>query len=292
MTATVTPLAPISQTWTYFNGNWGEGNVAIMGPRTHAAWLGSTVFDGARWFEGKAPDLDRHLVRVNRSAVSMGMRALTSEARWAELVYEGAAKFAPDAALYIRPMYWAEAGGAGGGVRPDPDSTRWALCLYEAPMPPIEGPTITLSPYLKPTPDMAPVEAKAGCLYPNNGRALAEAAARGFGNCLMRDATGYVAELANANVFLVKDGQMKTPLATGMFLAGITRLRVMTLLREDGVTVEEAQLGYEDFQSADEILMVGNFSKVTAITGIDDRPLSVGPMAKRARELYWQFAKG
>ena len=85
---------------------------------------------------------------------------------------------------------------------------------------------------------------------------------------------------------------MKTPLATGMFLAGITRLRVMTLLREDGVTVEEAQLGYEDFQSADEILMVGNFSKVTAITGIDDRPLSVGPMAKRARELYWQFAKG
>ena len=129
MTATVTPLAPISQTWTYFNGNWGEGNVAIMGPRTHAAWLGSTVFDGARWFEGKAPDLDRHLVRVNRSAVSMGMKALTSEARWAELVYEGAAKFAPDAALYIRPMYWAEAGGAGGGVRPDPDSTRWRFAF-------------------------------------------------------------------------------------------------------------------------------------------------------------------
>ena len=54
-----------SQTWTFFEGDWHDGNVPIMGPRTHAAWLGSTVFDGARAFEGVAPDLDRHCARVN-----------------------------------------------------------------------------------------------------------------------------------------------------------------------------------------------------------------------------------
>ena len=200
MSAVVETLAPISETWTYFNDVWAPGNVAIMGPRTHGAWLGTTVFDGARWFEGVAPDLAAHCARVNRSAVSMGLKPVVDETRWEALVHEGAAKFPADAALYVRPMYWAEAGGAGGGVRADPESTRWCLCLYEAPMPPINGPAITLSPYRKPTPEVAPIEAKAGCLYPNNGRALMEAGDRGFGNALMRDANGNIAELANAKV--------------------------------------------------------------------------------------------
>ena len=53
-----------------FEGDWHEGNAPIMGPRTHAAWLGSTVFDGARAFEGTTPDLDRHCARVNQSAIN------------------------------------------------------------------------------------------------------------------------------------------------------------------------------------------------------------------------------
>ncbi len=55
-----------SKTWTYLDGEWHEGNVPIMGIRTHAGWLGSSVFDGARVFEGTAPDLDLHCERVNR----------------------------------------------------------------------------------------------------------------------------------------------------------------------------------------------------------------------------------
>jgi branched-chain amino acid aminotransferase len=291
LTAVVETLSPISQTWTYFNGEWHEGNVAIMGPRTHATWLGSTVFDGARWFEGVAPDLDYHCQRVNRSAAAMGLKPVVTPERWEALAREGCAKFPKDAAMYIRPMYWAEAGGAGGGVRHDPESTRWCLCIYEAPMPdPAAGPTITLSPYSKPTPYMAPIEAKAGCLYPNNGRALAEAHSRGFGNALMRDANGNVAELANANVFMVKDGVVKTPAANGVFLAGITRSRVLDLLRADGAQVLETRLTYEDFLGADEIFMVGNFSKVASVLGIEGRSLQPGPVAKRARALYWDFA--
>ena len=57
----------------------------------------------------------------------------------------------------------------------------------------------------------APIEAKAGCLYPNNARALMEARSRGFDNCLMFDMLGNVAELATANVFIAKDGGCHDP---------------------------------------------------------------------------------
>ena len=63
------------KTWTFFEGTWHEGNVPIMGPRTHAAWLCSVVFDGARYFEGVAPDLDLHCARVNESAVKLFLKA-------------------------------------------------------------------------------------------------------------------------------------------------------------------------------------------------------------------------
>ncbi|TIP80785.1 MAG: branched chain amino acid aminotransferase, partial [Mesorhizobium sp.] len=63
-----------SATWTFVDGDWYEGNVAILGPRSHAMWLGTSVFDGARWFEGVAPDLDRHAARVNASAIALGLK--------------------------------------------------------------------------------------------------------------------------------------------------------------------------------------------------------------------------
>ncbi len=78
-----------SKTWTFFNAAWHEGNIPIMGVRTHAAWLGTSVFDGARAFEGVTPDLDLHCTRVNRSAIAMGLRPLVSVENWLELTDEG-----------------------------------------------------------------------------------------------------------------------------------------------------------------------------------------------------------
>ena len=281
--------ANTSRTWTFFQGAWHEGNVAIMGPRTQGSWLASVVFDGARAFEGVTPDLDLHCARINKSALAFGLKAAVPQARWIELVHEGRKKFAPDAALYIRPMYWADT-GIGGGVMFDADSTRWCLCLYEAPMPEFKGGSITLSPFRKPTAETAPVFAKAACLYPNNSIALTEAAARGFGNCLLRDMLGNIAELANANVFMVKDGVAYTPAPNGTFLSGITRARVIKLLRDDGMTVVEKALTHADFMDADEIFSAGNFAKVAPFTRIEDRNLQIGPVATRARKLYWDFA--
>ena len=155
-----------------------------------------------------------------------------------------------------------------------------------------EGFSITLSRYRRPAPDTMPLDAKAGCLYPNNARALMEAQARGFANCLVCDMLGNVAELATANIFMAKDGVVLTPVPNGTFLNGITRQRVIALLRGAGVTVVETTLGYRDFATADEIFSTGNYSKVMPIVRIDDRSLQPGPLCRQARELYWDFAHG
>jgi len=188
-------------------------------------------------------------------------------------------------------MYWAEHGGPLS-VPADPESTRWCLTMYDTPMPAPGTTSITISPYRRPSVETMPVDAKAGCLYPNNARALIEAASRGFDNCLLRDLLGNIAELANANVFMAKNGIVYTPIANGTFLNGITRQRVVGLLRHAGVKVEEAVLNYHDFEQADEIWSCGNYAKVAPITRIDGRALAIGPLYRKSRELYWQFAHG
>jgi branched-chain amino acid aminotransferase len=208
---------------------------------------------------------------------------------WVGLAREGLKRFERDAELYIRPMYWPE-DAASGAVRPDPETTRWCLTLYVAPLPKPTGTAVTLSPFRRPTRETAPVDAKAGCLYPNNARAMIEARGRGFDNCVMCDMLGNVAELATANLFLVKDGVVFTPAANGTFLAGITRARVIALLRGAGITVVETIVSNADLSAADEIFSTGNYTKVSPIIRFEQRNLQPGPIYRRARELYWEFA--
>jgi branched-chain amino acid aminotransferase len=278
-----------SKTWTFYEGDWHEGNIPLMGVRSHAAWLCSSVFDGARTFEGVTPDLDLHCARVNASAAVMHLQPVVSAETWAGLTRDGIKRFDKDTALYIRPMYWAEHSGTLL-VAPDPASTKWCLSLYEAPMRTPEGFAITLSPYRKPTMESMPTDAKAGCLYPNNARALIEAQGRGFGNCVVLDMLGNVAELATANLFIANDGVVFTPAPNGTFLNGITRQRVITLLRDAGIDVIETTLRYDDLLSADEIFSSGNYSKVMPINRIEERSLQPGPLYRKARELYWEFS--
>ncbi len=173
---------------------------------------------------------------------------------------------------------------------PDPDSTRFCLCIYEAPLPEPTGTSITRSAFAKPLAITMPIDAKAGCLYPDNARALLEARSRGFDNCLMCDMLGNVAELATANVFMAKDGVVMTPMANGAFLNGVTRQRVLKLLRDDGKDAREATLRFR-FDEADEIFIVGNYGKVTPVRRIDGRDLRPRAVLRRARKLYSEFAR-
>lgn len=272
---------------TWIDGTWIEGNPPLLGPMTHAVWMASVVFDGARAFRRLAPDLDLHCRRVVRSAGLMGLNPIKDAGEIERLCWEGIERFPPEAELYIRPVFYSE----DGFVVAVPESTRFFLSVFEAPMPPPRGLKVCLSPYRRPSPDMAPTLAKTACLYPNSARALREVRANGFDTAVMLDGLSHVAELATANIFMVRDGVVATPAANGTFLDGITRLRVMTLLRADGLTVEERSITYPELAAADELFATGNYSKVMPIVRIDARDLQPGPVAARARDLYFAWAE-
>ncbi|MEO0329599.1 MAG: branched-chain amino acid aminotransferase [Pseudomonadota bacterium] len=283
------PLNPNRQIWTWFEGDWHAGNVPIMGSADHGTWLGTMVFDGARAFNNVTPDLDLHCARVNHSTEVLGMNIVMETGKILELAEDGVKKFAPGAELYIRPMCWSTQAG-DMTVDPDPTSTRFALCLEEAAMPPFMGTTLTTTKFVRPTLASATVNAKASCLYPNNARMLKEAQDKGFANVISCDALGNVAETATSNIWMVKDGEYLTPIPNGTFLAGITRARILKLLRDAGESVRETTLALDDFRNADEIFLSGNYAKVTPALKFEGREFEIGPKTTHARDLYWEWA--
>lgn len=275
---------------TFFEGKWHEGNIPVMRAADHGSWLGSTVFDGARSFDGMVPDLALHCARVNRSAEAMLMTPTHAAQDIEGIVRDGLKSYRADQALYIRPMYWGIEDD-GYGLGPHRDYTGFAVCLEEIPMSaPENSVTLTTTSFRRPVLADNVCNAKAGCLYPNNYRMIAEARKKGFSNALVADAIGNVAESATANVFIVKDGVAFTPIANGTFLAGITRSRHIANLRADGVEVVEKIISFDEVHAADEVFLTGNFNKVTRVTRFDDTHYKSHAMATRARAIYWDWA--
>ena len=275
---------------TYFEKNWHKGNIPIMNAADHGSWLGSTVFDGARYFDGVAPDLLAHCERLNQSAKAMGLVPTYSEKEIYDLILEGLANYTKQSAVYIRPMYW----GIGNGystIVPEAANIGFCICLEEIPMASdANTTTLTRTSFHRPILTDNLCNAKAGCLYPNNARMLQEASTKGFNNALVADAVGNVAETATSNVFLVKDGEIFTPIPNGTFLAGITRSRHIQNLKSDGYQVNECILKFEDFSRADEVFLTGNMTKITPVSLFDDIKYEIGPVTKRARSLYFDWA--
>ncbi len=275
---------------TYFDGTWHKGSVPIMRSADHGSWLGTTVFDGARYLDGVAPDLEAHCARVNRSAEALMIKPSVSTEDMVALVWEGLKLFPREAAVYIRPMYW----GVDYGhllILPGAEESGFCLCLEEVPMAaPDMTVTLTTTRFRRPVLEDAVVNAKAGCLYPNNARMLREALDKGYANALVADAMGNVAETASANIFMARAGEVFTPIPNGTFLSGITRGRHISNLAADGVTVHETVLTFDDFREADEVFMSGNLMKVTPVTEFDGTHYQVGPITRRVRELYWDWA--
>ena len=279
--------AKIGRVRAYVDGRWQDGSPRVLGPHSHAVWLSSVVFDGARAFRGVAPDLDRHCARVVASARILGLAPKLDGPGITALAWQGIRQFPEDAELYICPMFYAE----DGFIMPDPDSTRFVLTVYESTLPAGDGFSACLSSYRRPAPDMAPTGAKASCLYPNVARSVAEAEEKGFETAVVLDPDGNVAEFAYANLFMVRDGVVHTPAPNGTFLDGITRQRIIALLREAGLTVRERTIAFDDLLDADELFGTGNYYKVAPCVRLEDRDLEAGPVYRRARELYFAFAR-
>ncbi|AWB49628.1 branched-chain amino acid aminotransferase [Gemmobacter aquarius] len=276
---------------TWFEGRWHDGDVAVVKAADHGIWQGSSVFDGARMFDGLVPDLAFHCARVNASAEALMITPTCDPAKMEAIIRDGLKAYGPNDAVYIRPMYWA-LDGSDLGVAPALGATGFAISLEQVAMPPAAFQTsVTRTRFRRPVLEDNVCNAKAGCLYPNNARMLVEAKAKGFGNALVADALGNLAESATANVFLVKDGTVFTPIPNGTFLSGITRARHIANLRADGVTVIEKVLTFDDAHAADEIFLSGNFAKVTSVRAFDETDFKTRAMTERARSLYWDWAK-
>ncbi|RMA43804.1 branched-chain amino acid aminotransferase [Rhodophyticola porphyridii] len=284
-------MATGSNIKTYFDGAWHDGDVPIMRAADHGAWLGTTVFDGARHVDGLAPDLMAHCERVNRSAAALMLTPTHTAQEIFDITWDGLKRYPKGTPVYIRPMYWGLDGGHMGIV-PKENATGFAICLEEIPMAAPEAASrLTTTQFHRPVLADNVTNAKAGCLYPNNARMLAEAASKGYDNALVADALGNVAETATANIFMVQDGVVFTPVANGTFLSGITRARHIRNLRADGYDVREEVLGFDRFREADEVFMSGNLNKVTPVTEFDGTHYQIGPVTRKARELYWDWAQ-
>lgn len=277
----------------YYNGTWFDEQPKLVGPADHALFLGSAVFDATRAIDGYIPDLERHSRRLIDSADALGLGSPVSAEVVMELAIDGVRRMPnPRGDIFIRPMMYATSGTGFGGVVPDPNATEFVFPIYEVPLPEFAGFSAMFSSRRRPARDQATTNAKAASLYPNSGLALKEAAAAGFDNAIMLDPNGNVAEFAAANLYIVRDGVALTPLWNGTFLNGVTRRRVLALLNEGGVEAIETTITREDVESADEVFLTGNFAKVQPCTRVGERELPVGPVTTRARELYFEWARG
>lgn len=272
---------------TWFRGQWSDGNTPLMGAMDHGVWLGSSVFDGARSIHRMAPDLRAHCQRTFDSAERVGLQLPMTVDDLFDLCVQGIHRYPEDADLYIRPLVF----GTEGLLVPL--ESGFALTLFDAPLPPLSGFSAMLSSRRRPSPLAATTDAKASALYPNVARALREARSAGFDNAVILDPDGNVAEFATANLFFVDaGGAVVTPVANGTFLAGITRARVIRLLADDGIDVQQRTVLPSELESAREIFSTGNYGKVTVCTRYGQRELPVGPVATLARQRYMDFAAG
>jgi len=277
----------MAATQTFHQGTWHSGNYKVFGIDENASWLGMSAFDGARAFDGVHPDLDLHCQRSIRSAEILLMNAGVTPRILHDICIDGISRFPEGSHLYIRITFWDQT--PLRSVKDPSVVAEYSIALYEAPLE-FKDITVNLSKYIRPTAKQAPTGAKASCLYPNSILAVSAAHDAGFDDSVMLDVDGMVAEFTMSNIFIVRDGTIFTPAPNENFLNGITRQRIIKLLREDGYVVEERIIYPFELKIADEIFQTGNMSIVKACSAYENHVLGVGPVTERAWELYMDFA--
>jgi branched-chain amino acid aminotransferase len=117
----------------------------------------------------------------------------------------------------------------------------------------------------------------------------------GFDEALMLDPQGYVAEGTGENIFVAKDGIVRTPPTSAAILKGITRDTAITLLREQGVDVREEAVARDELYTADEVFLTGTAAEITPVRDIDHRKIGrgeAGPVTRRLQESFFSIVKG
>lgn len=263
---------------------WREANVHIL---THGLHYASAVFEGERCYSGNIFKDKEHSDRLIRSAefIDMKMTMTSEEISRAKREILDANKLTD---AYLRPVAWR--GSEQMGISAQATLTHVAIACWEWPSyfsPEMreKGISLQTAKWRAPMPDTAPTQSKASALYATHTMAKHAAEHNGYTDALMLDYRGLVAEATGANLFMVKDGQIKTPIPD-CFLNGLTRQTVIQLAKDLGLAIEETRIKPEELLEADEIFLTGTAAEVTAVGKIDSTLFKVGPVTRQLRDTY------
>jgi branched-chain amino acid aminotransferase len=267
--------------WIWFNGEfipWRDAKFHVL---THGLHYGSSVFEGERCYNGTVFKLTEHSQRLVDSGRILGFELPYSVA---EIDAATNATIARNGFkdCYVRPIAWRgseQMGVSAQASRINVAIAVWQWGAYYSDL------RLTRAIYDRPAPNTAPVHAKAAGLYMICTVSKHAAEAKGFGDALMLDYRGYVAETTGANLFLGIDGKLHTP-TPDCFLNGITRRTVMDLARTRGFEIVERHIRPEELRDAQEIFVTGTAAEVTPVRAIDELSYQVGPMTRQLMEDY------
>ena len=268
---------------------WRDSQLHVL---SHGLHYGSCVFEGERVYGGEVFKLREHTQRLIESATALGIELPYSLDELERATRETvAAQGFADA--YVRPVAWR--GSEMMGVSAQDTKIHVAIAVWEwpsyfSPEARTRGIKLKTSQWRRPAPDTVPVHAKASGLYMICTLSKHAAEAEGFDDALMLDWRGQVAETTGANVFLVREGKIHTPLPD-CFLDGITRQTVIELAKKRDIEVVERAIMPEELTSADEVFVTGTAAEVTPVGRIDEYHMQVGSISRTLLEDYEKLVR-
>ena len=277
---------------------WDQANVHVL---THGLHYGYAVFEGIRAYEcvdGSSAvfRLEEHVDRLFGSAKILGLTIPFTPEQIVSACVETLVANKMRAG-YIRPLVYVGSGSMG--VNPADNPIRVAIAVwpwgaYLGAEALEKGISIRTSSYTRFHVNSMMSKAKSAGNYVNSVLAKTEALADGYDEAMMLDASGYVAEGSGENIYIVKNGVIKTPPLTTV-LAGITRNSVIALAKEMGYEVLEQFFARDEVYVADEAFFTGTAAELTPIRALDRRVIGeghAGPVAKALQKAFFKVVKG
>jgi branched-chain amino acid aminotransferase len=275
---------------------WDEACVHVL---THSLHYGSGVFEGIRAYAtAGGPAVFRltdHLRRLHDSAALFLMEIPYSVDDLVDATKETVRVNAVDS-CYIRPL--AYLGYGEMGLNPLPCLVHvsiavWPWGTYLGDEGLTRGVRMKVSSWRRIDPNMNPSAAKGTGIYVNSQLAKVEALKAGYDEAIMLNADGFVAECTGENLFVVKDGILRTPPLSSGALDGITRASVITIARDLGIEVREENLLRSDLYLADEAFLTGTAAEVVPMRSVDDREIGdPGEITRKIQETYFAAVHG
>ncbi|MET8506634.1 branched-chain amino acid aminotransferase [Streptomyces sp. NPDC004787] len=268
---------------------WREARLHVL---SHGLHYGGAVFEGVRVYGGRPFKSREHAERLRASARELNYTTPYAVAELDAVTREVVAR-AGIADGYVRPVAWRGAeqisvSGTGNGVHVAVAAWEWPHVFADGAQ--RHGIRLRTSRWRRPSPDTAPVRAKAASLYAIGTLARDEAEAAGFDDALLLDHRGRLAEATGANLFLVIDGELHTPVPES-FLDGITRRTVIALAAELGLTVRIRDIDPAELALADEVFLTGTAYEVQPVRAVDARVFAVGKTTLRLAEAYGELVR-